>query len=60
MIKRKPTLDTSEQHKRFFETARQLECDENKERFEEKIEADCDTKPLAKTAKNLRSNKDQK
>jgi hypothetical protein len=37
MIKRKPTLDTSEQHKRFIETARQLECDENKERFEEKM-----------------------
>jgi hypothetical protein len=60
MIKRKPTLDTSEQHKRFIETARQLECDENKERFEERLKRIATAKPLAKTAKNLRSNKDQK
>ena len=28
---------SSEQHKRFIETARALECDEDKERFEEKL-----------------------
>lgn len=27
----------AEQHKRFIETARQLECDEDKERFEAKL-----------------------
>jgi hypothetical protein len=27
----------SEQHKRFIETARELECDEDKGRFEEKL-----------------------
>jgi hypothetical protein len=27
----------SEQHRRFVETARALECDEDKERFEEKL-----------------------
>lgn len=27
----------SEQFRRFIETARQLECDEDKERFEEKL-----------------------
>jgi hypothetical protein len=32
---RKPSA--SEQHRRFIETARQLECDEDKERFEEKL-----------------------
>ena len=31
------TKKVNEQHKRFIETARQLECDEDKERFEEKL-----------------------
>ena len=31
------TLKDDNQHKRFIETARQLECDEDKERFEEKL-----------------------
>jgi hypothetical protein len=45
MIKRKPTLDTSEQHKRFIETARALECDEDKEQFEEKLKRIATAKP---------------
>ena len=32
-----PAKKDSQQHKRFIETARQLECDEDKERFEEKL-----------------------
>jgi hypothetical protein len=28
---------TNEQHKRFIEAARQLGCDEDKERFEDKL-----------------------
>jgi hypothetical protein len=31
-----PKAET-EQHKRFIETARELECDEDKERFEDKL-----------------------
>jgi hypothetical protein len=30
-------VSQADQHKRFIETARQLECDEDKERFEEKL-----------------------
>ena len=33
LTKRTPT----DQHRRFLETARQLECDEDKERFEAKL-----------------------
>jgi hypothetical protein len=34
----KPTKRTpTDQHRRFLETARELECDEDKERFEEKL-----------------------
>jgi hypothetical protein len=32
----KPKTDKA-QHQRFIETARELECDEDKERFEEKL-----------------------
>jgi hypothetical protein len=35
----------SEQHRRFVETARQLECDEDKERFEEKLKQIATAKP---------------
>jgi hypothetical protein len=31
------TKTTNEQHQRFVETARQLECDEDQERFEKKL-----------------------
>ena len=41
----------ADQHKRFIETARQLECDEDKERFEEKLGkiAKAKPKPAAKS-----------
>jgi hypothetical protein len=42
----KPDVD-KEQHKRFLETARQLECDEDKERFEEKLGKIAKAKPAA-------------
>ena len=43
MTKAKP--DTANQHKRFIETARELECDEDKERFEEKLKRIAKAKP---------------
>ncbi len=37
-MKSKPSKPTSaDQHRRFIETARALECDEDKERFEGKL-----------------------
>ena len=36
---------SSEQHKRFIETARALECDEDKERFEQKLKQIAAVKP---------------
>ena len=44
----KPSPDTTEQHKRFIETARALECDEDKERFEEKLKRIATAKPAPK------------
>jgi hypothetical protein len=41
----KPASDPKEQIKRFIETARQLECDEDKERFEEKLKRIASAKP---------------
>lgn len=41
----KPKPETSDQHKRFIETARELECDEDKERFEEKLKQIAKSKP---------------
>jgi hypothetical protein len=38
----------AEQHRRFIETARQLECDEDKERFEEKLKRIATVKPKPK------------
>jgi hypothetical protein len=32
-----PKAGKDDQHKRFIETARELECDEDKERFETKL-----------------------
>jgi hypothetical protein len=49
---RKPAPD-SDQHKRFIETARQLECDDDKGRFEEKLKRIATTKPQGKVAKKL-------
>jgi hypothetical protein len=39
MRTKKPTAkpDPKAQHERFMETARQLKCDEDKERFEQKL-----------------------
>ncbi len=38
------------QHKRFIETARDLECDEDKGRFEEKLGQIAGAKPAGKLA----------
>ena len=40
-----PKADNKAQHERFIETARQLECDEDKERFEEKLKRIAKAKP---------------
>lgn len=45
MKKPKPEQD---QHRRFIETARALECDEDKERFEEKMKRIAKAKLRAK------------
>jgi hypothetical protein len=37
--------DPKHQHERFIETARQLECDEDKGRFEEKLKRIATAKP---------------
>jgi hypothetical protein len=44
----KSTPDSEAQHRRFVETARQLECDEDKERFEQKLKRITTAKPKAK------------
>ena len=46
-MKHKPNAarPASEQHRRFIETARQLECDEDQERFEEKLGRIANAKP---------------
>ncbi len=45
-------LSKDDQRKRFIETARQLECDENKERFEEKLKRIATVKPKPKPKKS--------
>ncbi|MBV9860738.1 MAG: hypothetical protein JO267_01180 [Alphaproteobacteria bacterium] len=40
-----PKPISPEQHKRFVETARELECDEDKERFEERLKRIAEAKP---------------
>jgi len=40
------------QAERFIETARQLECDEDKERFEEKLGSIAKAKPKAEPKKD--------
>jgi hypothetical protein len=37
MKKPSPATQERDQHRRFIETARALECDEDKERFEDKL-----------------------
>ena len=44
---KKPKNDIKSQRDRFIETARQLECDEDKERFEEKLGKIAKAKPAA-------------
>jgi hypothetical protein len=39
------SVDGKSQHERFIETARALECDEDKERFEEKLRRIATAKP---------------
>jgi len=41
----KPQQTSKSQAERFIETARQLECDEDKERFEEKLKRIAKAKP---------------
>jgi hypothetical protein len=49
--------NTSEQHKRFIKAARDLECDEDKERFEEKLGRIARAKPAAKPASKPKSDR---
>lgn len=49
---------TDEQHKRFLETARELECDEDKERFEEKLGRIAGAKPARRPAPKPKPQKD--
>jgi hypothetical protein len=44
-MKQQPPPRRSDQHKRFIETARALECDEDKERFEAKMKRIAKAKP---------------
>lgn len=44
------TKITEEQHKRFLETAHDLECDEDKERFEDNLGRIARAKPAGKPA----------
>jgi hypothetical protein len=57
MPARKPTakIDPVAQRQRFIETARQLECDEDKERFEEKLKRIATAKPKPKPTPKKRS-----
>ena len=52
-MKRKPEpiQPASDQHRRFIETARALECDEDKERFEAKLKRIAKAKPPEKGRK---------
>ncbi len=43
-----PPRNPTDQHKRFIETARALECDEDKERFEEKLKRIAKARPKSK------------
>ena len=52
--KKRPISNPDEaaaQHKRFIQTARALECDEDKERFEEKLKKIAKAKPKTTTEK---------
>ena len=48
MKKPPPATQQTDQHRRFIETARALECDEDKERFEEKLKRIAAVKPRPK------------
>jgi hypothetical protein len=51
----KPTKRTpTDQHRHFLETARELECDEGKERFEDKLGKIAKVKPSG-SAQNRRA-----
>jgi hypothetical protein len=52
MNKTKP--DTSDQHKRFIETARELGCDEDEAAFDEKLRRIATIKPKSKPAPNAK------
>jgi len=45
MTKPPPVTQRRDQHERFIETARQLECDEDKKGFEEKLKRIARAKP---------------
>jgi hypothetical protein len=48
----KKRISPADQHKRFIETARDLECDEDKERFEAKMKRIAKVKPNTPKAKD--------
>jgi hypothetical protein len=52
---RQPSPAPSSQHQRFIETARALECDEDKERFEEKLKQIATAKPSSRKSKKAQS-----
>jgi hypothetical protein len=45
----KPSPDDSEQFKRFIETARALDCDEDEAAFDEKLKRIATAKPMPKS-----------
>jgi hypothetical protein len=50
-MKKPPATQQRDQHQRFIETARQLECDEDKERFEEKLKRIATATPKPKPSR---------
>ncbi len=53
-MSRQPPNPVNDQHRRFVETARQLECDEDKERFEENLKQVAKPKPTTDTTAKKR------
>jgi hypothetical protein len=48
---REPPGENDDQHRRFVETARALECDEDEAAFDEKLKRIAQTKPAKRIAK---------
>jgi hypothetical protein len=49
--KTRAAAESHQQHKRFIEAARRLECDDDKERFEERLKKIAKPKPKTKSEK---------